>query len=483
MRFAIIIKIFGVLLMIYSLSMLPPAMVDWYFHEHVMFAFLSAFAAIFLVGLVIYWPLRHIDEEIKTRDGFLLVAMFWLIFSFLGAIPFLLALYPSHITVTDAFFESVSGLTATGTNVVAGLDHLPNALRYYRQQLDFLGGMGVVLLAVAILPMLGIGGFQLYQAETVGPVKDNKLRPRIAQTAKALWGIYAGLTAICAFAFWCAGMTAFEAVSESFGAVSTGGFSIYDASFAHYNSYAINWIAIFFMLLGGTNFSLHYQFLRTRRLRVYFADTEFRAFLTLLAIYIVVVAAGLLAYNFHHPIRTIMSAIFNTVSMATTTGVITTNINHWPSYIPYFIMFAALIGGCSASTSGGFKVMRFVVMRAQIRRELKKLIHPKAVIPLRAGKEILPDQVVNSTWAFMGVFLFVFAIILVVLMATGMDFRTAFGALAACYSNAGAAIGDVTQNFSNIAHIDKWILIFAMLAGRLEIFTLLVLFTPDYWRR
>ncbi len=448
-----------------------------------LYAFAITFFLTVFLGLICWLPLRKADEDLKTRDGFLIVALFWLIFSLVGAIPFIIALYPHQISITDAFFETVSGLTATGTNVIAGLDHLPHAIRYYRQQLDFLGGMGVVLLAVAILPMLGIGGFQLYQAEAVGPVKDSKLKPRIAQTAKALWGIYAGLTALCALSFWIAGMTPFEAISESFGTVSTGGFSIYDNSFAHYHSHIINWVAIVFMILGGTNFSLHYRFLFTRKLTSYFFDPEFRAYIALLVTYIFLVCLGLLIYRHHHAHATIMNAIFDTVSMATTTGFTTTNFNDWPTYVPFLIMFAALIGGSAASTSGGIKIIRFIIMRAQVRREVDKLIHPKAVIPLKIGGKSIPEQVVQSTWGFMALFLIVFLGMWLLLIATGMDFKTSFGALAACYSNAGAAIGNVADNFSNIHHVDKWILIFAMLAGRLEIFTFLVLFTPSYWRR
>jgi len=343
--------------------------------------------------------------------------------------------------------------------------------------------MGIVVLAVAIFPMLGIGGMQLYRAETVGPVKTHKLRPRIAQTAKALWSIYVGLIILCALAFWAAGMTLFDAIGESFSTVSTGGFSMHDLGFAHYHSALIDNIAVFFMLLGATNFSLHFMFLRRRSLSVYSNDSEFFSFLLLLILVITIVSATLIHYQEYNYSTAIHNAIFMVVSMATTTGFTNSEFNLWPTFVPYLIIFVAMIGGCSGSTSGGIKVLRLKLIQSQGLREFNRLIHPQAVVSMKLGNDVLPDSIVQSIWGFISVYIVLFATLLLGLLGTGMNMRTAFGSLASCIANAGATIGSTATSFYYVSKTAKWIFMFAMIAGRLEVFTLLVLFVPSYWRR
>lgn len=482
MRFAAVAKILGIFLMIFSLSMLPPTLVSFYFQDGAQLAFLPAFAITFFCGFLLWLPTRKRHSELKIRDGFLVVTLFWVVLSFFATIPLIMAFYPK-LSFTDAMFESVSGLTTTGATVLSHLEQLPRSILYYRQQLHLLGGMGIIVLAVAILPMLGIGGMQLYRAETVGPMKTTKLRPRMTQTAKALWYIYAGLVVLCALAYWGAGMSFLDAVGESFATISTGGFSMHDASFAFYHSTLIDSIAIFFMIAGATNFALHFAFLRQRSISVYYRDPELTGYIAMLFLVSALVTLGLVFYGSYDYAGSIINSIFTVVSVSTTTGFTNSNFATWPTFIPVLIMFLAIIGGCGGSTSGGIKMMRCLMLKEQGKRELKRLVHPQAVFSIKLGDEVLPEQIVQSIWGFVAVFILLFIILLLALLATGLDFTSAFGALAAAIGNTGAAIGQVAQNFETAPMTAKWICIFAMIAGRLEVFTLLILFTSSYWKK
>jgi len=482
MRSLAISRIIGVFLMLFSLSMLPPLSVALWYQDGGSTAFAVSFFVTVLTGLVFWLIGLRSRLEIRTRDGFIIVVLFWVVLSLFGAIPFMITQHP-HISITNAIFESASGLTTTGTNVLIGLDHLPHAIRYYRQQLQFLGGMGIIVLAVAVLPMLGIGGMQLYRAETPGPMKDNKLTPRITQTAKNLWLIYIGLTIACILSYWLAGMHLFDAIGESFSTVATGGFSMHDASFAYFHNNAINLIAVVFMFLSAVNYSLHFHFIYNREISTYWKDSEFRTFVFILFVAAVIVASVLL---FEHTYpgfwESIIQAVFTVISMGTTTGLKTADFSKWPTFLPYFIMMVALIGGCAGSTCGGMKVIRILVLQKQGRRELKRLIFPRAIMLLKVNEQVLPEHVIQAIWGFIAVFFGVFVLVMLSLLSSGLDFITAFGATASCLSNVGASIGHVSVNFSEIPTASKWVLIFTMLAGRLEIFTLLVLFMPTFWR-
>lgn len=483
MRFAVIFRILGVFLMLFSLSMLPPIGVAIAYRDGTAAPFIASFSLTFITGFILWLPFRKVSKDLKIRDGFLVVVLFWSVLGFFGALPFVLSHHP-HLALSDAIFESVSGITTTGATVLIGLDHLPQAILYYRQQLQFLGGMGIVVLAVAILPMLGIGGMQLYRAEIPGPSKDNKLTPRIAESAQALWYIYVGLTVACTLAYWVAGMDFFEALGESFGTTSTGGFSMHDDSFSHYKNPLINVIAIFFMILGSTNFALHFYALQRRNFAGYWQDYEFRTYIALLLGSSLVTALVLIAYQtYATPAIAISKAVFNAVSLGTNTGFTSAPFQSWPSFLPFMLMILTMIGGCAASTSGGIKIIRVFIMFKQGLREIGRLIHPKAVLAVKFGRHSLSESVLHSIWSFIAAFTVLFILLIMVLMATGMNLETAFGALVACLANAGVGLGDVANNFSGTDNMAKWALIFAMLAGRLEIFTVVVLLTPAFWKK
>ena len=481
-RFAAVQRVIGVLLMIFSVTMLPPVAVSHFYDNAVEHAFLTAMLVTLSSGALLWWPVRNGRSELKIRDGFLVVVLFWVVLGVYGAIPFYIAPRP-EVTIAQAVFESISGLTTTGATVLVGIEHLPEGIRYYRQQLQWLGGMGIVVLAVAILPMLGIGGMQLYKAETPGPVKDNKLTPRIVETARALWIIYFGLTVSCAVAYQWAGMSWFDAIGHSFSTVAIGGFSTYDASMGHFNSTLIEGIAVIFMILAAANFSLHFAAWRARSFSVYRLDPEFRAFILTLA-GLSVVASALLFGSQHMDFgESLITGLFQVVSYGTTTGYTTADITHWPSFLPAMLLLASFIGGCAHSTAGGMKVVRVMLVFKQGIREVVRLIHPSAEIPVKLGNKVVSREVVQAVWGFTSIYMGFFVLLLIAMLATGLDLVTAFAAVAACLNNLGPGLGEVSSNFAGMNDVALWIGTYAMLLGRLELFPLLVLMTPYFWRR
>ncbi|MBT3437577.1 MAG: potassium transporter [Oceanospirillaceae bacterium] len=493
MHFKVTLKIIGMLLMAFSASMIPSLLISLSLNDGAHWSFGYAFCITFIAGFLIWLPFSTHTKVLRTRDGFVIVVMFWTILGLFGALPFyfstpLSALDPSWSYV-DSLFESLSGLTTTGATVIVHLDDLPTSLLFYRQFLQWFGGMGIIVLAVAILPMLGIGGMQLYRAETPGPVKDSKLTPRITETAKQLWYIYLTLTVTCATAYWLAGMTLFDAITHSFSTVAIGGFSTHDASLGYFNSAAVETIAIIFMLLAAVNFSLHFQTARTirnqhykARLSHYWHDEEFRFFLSVIAS-ICLITVGTLwltnGMNFNDSFR---QGVFEVVSIATTTGFATADFSQWPAMLAFLLFSAAFIGGCAGSTGGGMKVVRVLIVLKQGLREIRRLIHPNAIIHVKLGSSPIPDRVAEAVWGFFSVYTLVFFIMMIALLGTGMDQVTAWSAVGATLNNLGPGLGDVAQNYSDVTAVGKWILCFSMLLGRLEVFTLLVLFTPMFWR-
>jgi trk system potassium uptake protein TrkH len=484
MQLTTIQRIVGLLLMLFSSTMLPPLLVSVFSADQLHVPFMLAFALTFCTGFVAWLPVRNVRNELRLRDGFMVVVLFWTVLGLFGALPFAIGDNP-HLSVTDAVFESISGLTTTGATVITGIDHLPPSILYYRQQLQWLGGMGIIVLAVAILPMLGIGGMQLYRAETPGPMKDNKLTPRITETAKALWYIYLWLTFACILAYWLAGMSFFDAVGHSFSTVAIGGFSTHDASMGFYHDQPlIEVVAIVFMLLSGINFALHFIAWRGSSLQPYFLDAEFKTYITILSVIAVITTSYLyMNQTFEDLGRTMLHGIFQVVSIGTTTGFTTSNYAVWPGFLPVLLLFASFIGGCAGSTGGGMKVIRFLLLLKQGMREIGRLIHPNAVIPIKVGGKALPDRVIDSVWGFFATYVAIFSIIMLLLMMTGLDQVTAFSAVAATMNNLGPGLGDVALHYADLSEFAKWTLCFAMLLGRLEIFTLLVLLTPTFWRK
>ena len=481
MHLTVILRITGTLLTLFSFSFLLPAAVALFFAERTLTTFLSAFAITLISGLVLWLPLRG-KRELRGGDGFLVTTLFYLGLGMFGAIPFWLG-DALQLSFTDAVFESISGLTTTGATTIVGLDQLPKSLLIYRQMLQWMGGMGIIVLAVAIYPMLGIGGMQLYRTESAGPMKDNKLTPRITETAKALWYLYIGLTAACALAYWYAGMSGFDAIAHSFSTVSIGGFSTHDSSMGYFDSGAVEAVAIIFMTLSGINFALHFLVWRRRNPLHYFQDVEVRVYLFVLALVAIIVCAIL----WWHPGSTddaLRDGIFQAVSITTTTGFTTSNFAAWPSVAPILLLFAAFAGGCAGSTAGGIKMIRVLMIYLQGMREVKRLIHPNGVFSIKLGRESVPDRRVDAVWSFFSVYVFFFLLSVCTLMImSDMDFITAFSAVGACLNNLGPGLGDVAVNYNSITADVKWVLMFNMVLGRLEIFTLLVLLTPAYWRR
>jgi len=483
MHFKIILKVLGILLMIFSLSLIPPLIISLLYQDGEVLYFLQSLIIMLITGFVAWYPFHNDKHELKIRDGFIIVVMFWSVLGFAGAIPFILT-DSTQMSITNAIFESFSGLTTTGATVITGLDHLPPSLLWYRQQLQWFGGMGIIVLAVAILPMLGIGGMQLYKAETPGPVKDTKLAPRISETAKALWYIYLGLTIACALAYWFAGMNLFDAITHSFSTVAIGGFSTHDASIGYFHNETIEWIAVFFMFFSGINFALHFTAFRNLQFTPYRLDPEVKVYTSIL-VFGTLVTTLYLYLNQVYPtfLEALRYGSFQTVSIATTTGFATTNFSIWPAFIPIFLILLSFIGGSAGSTAGGMKVIRAILIFKQGSREIKSLLHPNAILPIKLNGKAIPEKVMRAVWGFFSLYILLFLSIMLILMALGLDQVTAFSSVAAMINNLGPGLGQVAANFDSLSDPIKWILTFTMLLGRLEIFTLLVLFTPSFWRK
>ncbi len=478
----VVYKILGILLGLFSTTMLPPLAISWLMDDGQLRPFLSAFLLILGLGLILWLPLRKRHGELHFRDGFLIVVLFWTVLSGMGAVPLWLLEAPS-LSLVEVLFESMSGLTTTGATILTDIDSLPPSILYYRQQLQWLGGMGIIVLAVAVMPMLGIGGMQLYRAETPGPVKDSRLAPRIAETAKRLWYVYVLLTLGCMFSYYFAGMTWFDALGHSFSTVAIGGFSTHTASLAWFNSPAVNLVAAVFMLLSGFNFALHYGVFRSRRLQAYLTDPEARVYLGMLTLVSMLCIGILYQAEFFPTLQdTVINGTVQVISVLTTTGFVTSEFHLWPSFLPVMLILASTAGGCAGSTAGGMKIIRVILLYKQGGREISRLVHPNAMIPIKLGGKLVHDNVINAVWGFLSLYVICYVVLLLCMLATGSDPVTAFSAVSACLNNLGPGLGEVAQNYAGISDAGKGVLIVAMLLGRLELFTLLVLFTPVFWK-
>lgn len=476
-------QIFGFLLMLFSCIMLPSAAIAWYFDEGEFAAFACSFLAIFVVGALLWWPVRKVSVSLRRRDAALVVALFWIVIGVAGAMPLLLSGY-LELSVTDAVFESVSGFTTTGATVLTGLDAMPRSMLLYRHLTQWVGGMGIIVIAVAVLPLLGIGGAALYLAEAPGPTKGSKLTPRIAETAKILWAIYLSMTIACVIAYFLAGMSWFDAICHSFSTVSVGAFSTHDESIGYFASTSIELVAIVFMMAGAANFALHFHAVRGVTLRHYWHDPEFKPYVLTLFWLSAFVAVSLIAYEQYPEIgEAVMKGIFQAVSFMTTTGYVTTDVATWPPLLAVILILSSFMGACGNSTGGGMKVVRWVLLFKQGIREVRRLVHPHAQFVTKLGQRAVPDRVVAGIWGFFSLYVFVFALLMIIVMALGLDHVTAFSAVAASLNNLGPGLGDVVTHYGAINDTAKWVLVFAMLLGRLEIFTLLVLLTPAFWQQ
>jgi len=462
--------------------MLPPAFIGLIYNDLSIIPFIKGFFLLLIIGVFLWFPARNRKRELRLREGFLVVVLFWVVLGVSGAAPLIFS-NELQISLADAVFESISGLTTTGATVITGLDDLPKSILFYRQQLQWLGGMGIIVLAIAFLPLLGIGGIQLYRAETPGPVKDSKLTPRIKGTAKLLWIIYVTFTLLCAVAYYLAGMDIFDAICHSFSTIAIGGFSTHDASMGYFSNHLVELVAVVFMLLSAANFSLHFLAWRSLSLKSYQMDSEFKMYGLIMVVLTVITVSYLYFMNVYGFSESFFLAIFQVVSIATTTGFTTANYSHWPTFLPILLIFASFIGGCAGSTGGGMKVIRFLLLFKQGWREVTRLVHPNARIVIKLNKKRVERSVVQAVWGFFSIYIAIFVIFMLLLMATGMDQVSAFSAVAATLNNLGPGLGDVAANFKEVNDFTKWLLCLAMLMGRLEIFTLLVVLTPMFWRK
>lgn len=435
-------------------------------------------------GALLILATQWCRRELQIRDGFLLVTLVWTVLPAFATLPLLLHL--PALSFTDAYFESMSGLTATGATVLSGLDQLPRSINVWRTLLQWIGGMGVLVLMVAILPALGVGGSQAFRAETAGPLKESKLTPRIADTAKALYAIYFALSLACFLAYRWAGMSWSDAFMHMGSTMGLGGFSSHDASFSYWNSPAIEGVAIIFMALAGFSFLLHFTAWRRRSLRLYWRDPEARAYLFTLVVLALTMTAFLWVQKVYPDLETAFRhALFNTVSVATTTGYYSADYNLWPIFAGVVMMFVGGFAACAGSTGGGIKMIRAVILLKQARREMIRILHPRSINPVCVGSKVIENNVIFAVLAFMLVYGGSIIWFTFLLLLSGLDVTTAFTAAVACVNNIGPGLNQVgpASNFGVLNNFETWVCTFAMLIGRLELFSVLVLLTPEFWRK
>src|SRR5512137_1566693 len=479
-----VINVLGYVVMIFAATMLVPlgfALVggDKALRDYDLAVLITAGA-----GLLLVLGTRKYRRELQPRDGFLLVTLVWTVLPAFATLP--LMLHMPGLTFTHAYFETMSGLTTTGATVLSGLDTLPLSINIWRHLLVWIGGMGILVLVVAILPLLGVGGSQCFKAETAGPMKESKLTPRIADTAKALYAVYFGISLACFFAYRWAGMSWNDAFMHMCSTMGLGGFSSHDASFGHWNSPLIDYTAVFFMTLAGFNFSMHFLAWRRRSLMVYLRDPESKAYVVTLVAACLFVTVFLLARDVYPDWQTALRyATFNVVSIATTTGYANTDYNQWPILAPVLMLFLSSFATCAGSTGGGIKMIRGLILLKQARREFVRILHPRAIQPLRVGEQTIENNVIFAVLAFMLIYGAVMTGCTLLLMASGLDVITSFTAIVACLNNTGPGLNQVgpATTYGNLNDFEVWVCTFAMLIGRLELFSVLVLFTPTFWRR
>lgn len=479
MQVAPLCRILGLLFLILSLSFLPPILIAAGYHDHTE-AFVYSFMITFLIGNLLWIPTRKQLTAPNIQDGFFLIVLFWIISGLFSALPFYLE-KNLHLSFINALFESISGLTTTGATVLTQIDSLPRAIVYYRQQLQFLGGISIILLAIAILPTLGIGGLQLFRSEVSSFSKEDKFTPKVRFAAKNIWFIYLLLTALCTLGYYFAGMTWFDAIGHSFSTVSTGGFSTHEANLAYFASTKINFIAIVFMFLGSINFMLHFIALKRHTLNPYRDNPECRFFIYFLLMITLVSFVFLALFNRPDTFSR-MDVFVEIMSFTTTTGFNVTP-HALPNFMAFLLLFCAFVGGCAGSTSGGIKIFRLMLLHKIGIREVHRLIHPHGQYVIKLGNQGINTRTIEGVWGFFALYFFVFVLLLLLLLIVEKDFLSTYSALMAAITNTGRGLGEVATCFNSLSSYSKAILCFAMIAGRLEILAILVLFSPVFWRR
>ena len=476
MNFKSILKLFSILVLFFSISYVFPIVVSIIFNDGAINLFLYTLIGVSLIGLTGFYITRNVNNELSQKDGFVIIVMFWVVLCFAGSIPF----YLSGMTFIDSIFESMSGITTTGATVVSNLDNLPESLLFYRQLLQWMGGMGLIVLAIAVMPLLGIGGGQIYKTEIPGAMGEQRLTPRIKETAQVLWLIYFGLTVICGVFYYIGGMNSFDAVSHAMSTVAIGGFSTHNESIGYFNSLSIEIVCIIFMLLSAFSFTLHYFAIFKKKPLKYLYDPELRFFISIL---IIIFILGVIVSNLSMQGPSIREIAFHSVSMLTTTGFSISNTSNWPFSLSFLLLIGAFIGACAGSVGGGVKSWRVLIMINHAYKNIMTIIHPNSVMTLKIGTKSVDDGVATSVWGFFSIYVISFILLLLFVLMSGLDFESAFSAVGACLNNLGPGLGIVSENYSDISSSTKGILAFAMLLGRLEIFTLLVILTPMFWSK
>jgi trk system potassium uptake protein TrkH len=476
--------VLGGMMMFFSITYLMPMVSAVIYDDGTLIDFIDAMTISFAAGFILWFGTRRHKRELKPRDGFLLVTLAWILMATIATLPLMLVI--DDLSFTDAYFETMSGLTTTGATVLTGLDKLPPSINLWRHELNWVGGMGIIVLAVAILPLLGVGGMQLYKAETTGVMKDSKLTARIADTAKALWLVYFAITVACILSLRVVGMNWLDAICHAFAAMGLGGFSTYDDSVGHFDSPAIEAVLIFFMMVAGMNFATHFVAWRGRSLRAYWTDMEAKAFVTLIVTSTIVCALYLNVLGTYPGFLTALRHVaFNLVSIATDCGFASVDYDKWPIFVPLWMLFLSCVSVSSGSTGGGIKMIRTLILAQQGLIELKRLVHPNLVAPLRVGDTAIPQQIAGAVLGF--IFLYILAVgeLTFFLVASGLDFTSSITAIVACINNAGPGLNVVgpAQNYGPLTDFQTWVCTFAMLLGRLEVLSVFVLFTPAFWRR
>ncbi len=479
-----VLNALGLIVLIFALLMGFPLAVSYFLGDDATRAFDHALLITGAAGLLLWLPTRGVRRDLRPRDGFLLVALTWIVTPIFGAIP--LASYLPNLSAVDAYFEAVSGLTATGATILRGLDTLPISVNLWRTFMHWIGGMGVIVLVVAILPLLGIGGRQLFKAEVPTPMKESSLTPRITETAKGLWLTYSLLTAACAVSLWLAGLDGWQALIHAFSVTGLGGFSSKDASLGYFNDVSVDLVVIIFALLAGLNYATHYLALLRRSPRPYLADPELPFYFGVLALSVLGLTLYLMQFGAHPDFLTTLRYVaFHVVSMSTSLGLATYDYTLWPMFAQIWILFLGSFIACSGSAGGGIKMMRAIILYKQVFRGIVRSLHPQAVHPVRLGSQPVSDDVLHAVLGFSFMYMVTIVSLTLVLSATGLDIITAFSGVVACLNNTGPGLGEIgpTSNYEILTDVQTAVLAFTMILGRLEIFTLLVVLTPVFWRR
>ncbi len=476
-----VIHALGMMLVMFSAAYILPILGSLIYQDGTTVIFLTAMAMTFVAGGSMWYLTRGEKRQLTIRHGFLLVVMMWTAMPAFATLPLL-----DRLSFTDAYFETMSALTTSGGTVLVGLDNLPPAINLWRHELQWLGGLGVIVLAVAVLPLLGIGGRQLFKAETPGPMKDSSLAPRITETARNLWLVYLTATVICILMLKAVGMSWLDAICHAFSAMSLGGFSTHDASIGHFNSPLIEFVLIVFMLLAAVNFATHFMVWRTKNWRLYLRDSEAIATISLLLTSVFAVAIFLWVLDIYPDFTmALRHASFNLISVATSSGYASVDYAQWPIFAPLFMLFLSCVAASSGSTGGGIKMIRALVLFKQAGREFTKLLHPDAINPMKIGGLVIPNNIVYAVLGFIFLYFMSIATLTFAMLLTGLDFISAFSAILASVNNVGPGLGIIgpASNYSMLTDTQTWLCTVGMLVGRLEIITLLIIFTPGFWRR